>query len=209
MPRAALPGSRGENRGAQDVHSIPQYSDRHYCSTQQLRTLIGQWTHTRGPSKRELLSLLGHLSHAATVIPPGRTFVRHLINAASQEGDLQWWLTFALHHFASLNVQCRADLQWYTVVRRGNLATGTPNSLAYFGRVRHMGVRGISVRATVTRLVSIAEVGGVGERAHLRQGNGPSSGCCSSLGSVLDPFLGCVPFRQLASGRRNQLRDVL
>ena len=71
----------------------------------QLHVLLEQWMNRRAPIKRELLSLLGHLSHAATVIPPGRTFVRHLTEAASQ--------VQALHHHVCLNVQCWADLQWW------------------------------------------------------------------------------------------------
>ena len=73
----------------------------------QLRCLLREWEGKRAPIKRDLLSLLGHLSHAASVIRPGRTFVRHLIDAASQ--------TRALHHHVRLNAQCRADLQWWTI----------------------------------------------------------------------------------------------
>ena len=71
----------------------------------QLHVLLEQWMNRRAPIKRDLLSLLGHLSHAATVIPPGHTFVRHLTEAASQ--------VRALHHHVRLNVQCWADLQWW------------------------------------------------------------------------------------------------
>ena len=56
-------------------------------------------------SKRELLSMAGLLSFAAKVVPPGRTFVRRLFNAAAdmafmdkqvavpQEAteDIHWW----------------------------------------------------------------------------------------------------------------------
>ncbi len=63
----------------------------------QLHCLLQEWEGKRAPIKRDLLSQLGHLSHAASVIRPGRTFVRHLIDAASQ--------TRALHHHVRLNAR--------------------------------------------------------------------------------------------------------
>ena len=74
----------------------------------QLHCLLREWEGKRAPIKRDLLSLLSHLSHAASVIRPGRTFVRHLIDAASQ--------TRALHHHVRLNAQCRTDLLWWTTL---------------------------------------------------------------------------------------------
>ena len=49
-----------------------------------LKALLKQWHDRKAVQKTELLSLLGHLSHAAMVIQPGRVFVRHLIDAAKQ-----------------------------------------------------------------------------------------------------------------------------
>ncbi len=69
----------------------------------QLHSLLRQWEEKRALIKHDLLSLLGHLSHATSVIRPGRTFVRHLIEAAG-----------ALYHHVRLNAQCREDLQWWT-----------------------------------------------------------------------------------------------
>ena len=71
-----------------------------------LHTLLQQWQNRKvSPSKRELLSLLGVLSHAATVIRPGRAFVRNLIQAST--------CTKLLSRAVRLNVQCRADLTWW------------------------------------------------------------------------------------------------
>ena len=70
--------------------------------------LVREWVGKKGCRKRELESLLGHLPHAATVIHPGRTFVRRLIELvtafrhkdhwirlnASTHSDLMWWLTY-------------------------------------------------------------------------------------------------------------------
>ena len=70
-----------------------------------LRTLLAEWQDRRAAKKRDLLSLLGHLSHASTVVRPGRIFVRHLIDASTQAG--------APHHFVRLSQQCRANLTWW------------------------------------------------------------------------------------------------
>ena len=42
----------------------------------------------RHGKKRELLSLLGLLNHAATVVRPGRVFMRNLIEASTTVKDL-------------------------------------------------------------------------------------------------------------------------
>ena len=49
----------------------------------QLHVLLEQWMNRRAPIKRDLLSLLGHLSHAATIIPPGRTTIPYKTKAAT------------------------------------------------------------------------------------------------------------------------------
>ena len=50
---------------------------------QVLRNMLVTWGQRKAASKHELLFLLGHLSHASTVLPPSRTFVRHLITAST------------------------------------------------------------------------------------------------------------------------------
>ena len=56
---------------------------------------------------RELESLLGHLSHAATVIKPGRTFLRQLFPLLH--------VGRAPHIHIRLNAGARADLLWWKV----------------------------------------------------------------------------------------------
>ncbi len=70
-----------------------------------LKAMLSLWHSRKAAPKRDLLSLLGHLAHASTVIHPGRTFVRHLIEAST--------LATAPHHYIRLNRQCRADLLWW------------------------------------------------------------------------------------------------
>ena len=73
-----------------------------------IQSLVREWRTRKACRKRELESLLGHLQHATTVIPPGRTFVRRLIELLSAfknkdhwvrlgdstRSDLAWWLAF-------------------------------------------------------------------------------------------------------------------
>lgn len=72
---------------------------------QRLTSLISEWVGKRACKKRELQSLLGHLQHAATVVRPGRTFVRRLIELLSvfKQGD----------HWIRLNMSTRSDLTWW------------------------------------------------------------------------------------------------
>ena len=70
-----------------------------------LRSTLQQWVERRSCTRRELESLLGHLSHAATVVRQGRTFLRQLFPLLS--------LDRASHHRIRLNAGARADLRWW------------------------------------------------------------------------------------------------
>ena len=50
---------------------------RSWCAPKSHRSM------QRSVCKRDLLSLIGHLNHAATVVRPGRTFIRSLIDAST------------------------------------------------------------------------------------------------------------------------------
>ena len=63
------------------------------------------WRGRRSATKQELQSLIGHLSHAATVVQHGRTFLRRMI-------DLCKWAGQA-HHHVRLSQEFRSDLQWW------------------------------------------------------------------------------------------------
>ncbi|XP_071948885.1 uncharacterized protein [Antedon mediterranea] len=58
-------------------------------------------------TKRELLSLLGHLNFACRVIHPGRSFVSHLISLSTTVKKL--------HHHIRINKDCRADLAMWSL----------------------------------------------------------------------------------------------
>ena len=70
-----------------------------------LQELTRQWSQRRACTRRDLESLLGHLSHAATVIRYGRVFLRQLFSLLS--------LDRAPHHYIRLNAGARADLRWW------------------------------------------------------------------------------------------------
>ena len=59
----------------------------------------------RSGSKRELLSLIGLLNHAAKVVRPGRAFIRSLIDCSGRAEGLE--------HYVHLNGAARAELAWW------------------------------------------------------------------------------------------------
>ena len=73
---------------------------------QRLRQEIRHWQARRAGTKRELLSLIGSLQHAASVVPAGRSFTRRLIDASKSRRQLA--------QYVRLNAEARADLQWWS-----------------------------------------------------------------------------------------------
>ncbi len=67
----------------------------------------------RSGTKRDLLSLIGLLNHAASVVKPGRTFLRSLIDVSCS--------VKALDHHVHLRSKARADIVWwYTFLESWN-----------------------------------------------------------------------------------------
>ena len=70
--------------------------------------LLEVWSTRTTCTKKELLSLIGSLSFAAKVVPPGRTFIRRLLDLSCSASalsdvlvlddearlDIQWWVSF-------------------------------------------------------------------------------------------------------------------
>ena len=71
----------------------------------QLQLTISHWRGRKACRKRELLSLIGSLSHACKVVRSGRTFLRRLIDLSTKATRLD--------HFIRLNGEARADLEWW------------------------------------------------------------------------------------------------
>ena len=72
-----------------------------------IRATLREWAGRSNPTKRQLQSLIGLLSHAATVVRLGRTFLRGLIELMkiAERGTQKVRLT----------TQCKADIQWWSV----------------------------------------------------------------------------------------------
>ena len=72
---------------------------------EKLKELVALWGVRKGCRKRDLQSLIGHLSHACKVVRPGRRFLR---------GIFGWLTQFRRKdHFVRLNASFRADLEWW------------------------------------------------------------------------------------------------
>ena len=69
---------------------------------QRLLQLVSEWEKRKSCTRREMESLVGTLQHAATVIRPGRSFLRRAINLLTG--------TKQQHHHIRLNTQFRADM---------------------------------------------------------------------------------------------------
>ena len=80
-----------------------------------LKQLIHLWTETKSCTRKELESLLGHLSHVATILPQGCTFLRSLFSQLQHAR--------APHHNLRLNLSARADLKWWATFLRDRNGT--------------------------------------------------------------------------------------
>ena len=72
---------------------------------QRLRSMLGSWLGRKACKKRELLSLIGSLTHACRAVRPGRSYLRRLINLSTSPRHLD--------QFIRLNREARADMEWW------------------------------------------------------------------------------------------------
>ena len=68
------------------------------------KTTVHEWLRKGNATKREVLSLVGILQHAAKVVRPGRTFVSRMHTTAARLRELD--------HFTRLNKEFQSDLCW-------------------------------------------------------------------------------------------------
>ncbi len=73
--------------------------------------LLREWSHKQAYTRHQLESLLGYLSHAVTVTPQGRTFLRSLFSLLPRK--------LHPHHHLRLNLYAKADLAWWTTFPHG------------------------------------------------------------------------------------------
>ena len=71
-----------------------------------MRELICAWQGRRNCTRKEMESLLGHLSHAATAVCPGCLFLRQLFALLPHAPKP--------HHYIRLNLSVKANLAWWS-----------------------------------------------------------------------------------------------
>ena len=71
----------------------------------ELKSLIAQWKYKQASTKRQLLSFIGKLAHAAKIVKPGRTFLRRMLDVAHSVNDL--------NHYVKLKSDFKSDLAWW------------------------------------------------------------------------------------------------
>ena len=72
---------------------------------ERIQLAIQEWLNKRSATKREILSLVGVLQHAAKVVHPGRTFVSRMYAVAAKVQELDY--------FTRLNKEFQSDLHWW------------------------------------------------------------------------------------------------
>lgn len=72
-----------------------------------LKMVLKRWETKRAGKKRDLLSLIGYLQHAAKAVRQGRSFLRRLIKASTVVDNLDGFLR--------LNVVAYSDIKWWSV----------------------------------------------------------------------------------------------
>ena len=142
-----------------------------------LCSMLADWDGKRNASKHELQMLLGYLSHATTVVRPGRPFLRWLIDIAKKP-------RLAAQR-VRLNLDCRADLAWWaTFIEEWNKGwfSSHPSSWPNAGIrcLRYMGVR--RPLREITKLVPAPVASVMGGRKHCNQGTGADINQCSCMG---------------------------
>ena len=70
-----------------------------------LRTELGKWRGKKACRKRDLLSLIGVLSHACKAVKARRSFLRRLIDLST--------IAKHLDHFVRFSRDARSDVEWW------------------------------------------------------------------------------------------------
>ena len=86
-----------------------------------IRELLRTWCGRHSRKCSDFESLLGHLSHAATVICQGRIFLRHLFTILTS--------TRSWHHYVHLDGTASADLLWWDYFLTGMVQCSSPSLL--------------------------------------------------------------------------------
>ena len=76
-----------------------------------LREELRSWRSRSAGTKSSLLSLIGSLQHAASVVPAGKEFLRRSIDASKGRRQLS--------EIVRLNAEAKADLRWWNSFLEG------------------------------------------------------------------------------------------
>ena len=90
-----------------EIDSVSQVLRLPAGKLERLQRELARWGTKRQASKRELQVMIGLLNHAATVVRPGRSFMRFLIEA-SKRPRRQF-------HKTRVDAGCRSDLSWWSL----------------------------------------------------------------------------------------------
>ena len=109
-----------------------------------LRELLHGWINTRNPSRRQLESFVGHLSHASLVISQGRAFLHRLFSCLK--------LVHSPHHHVRITSEARADILWWDCFVQGwnglsFMAPSSPSIHVYSDAAWYMGAERSSLLA--------------------------------------------------------------
>jgi hypothetical protein len=140
-----------------------------------LQDLIMQWQGKRASTKRDLLSLIGHLSHACRVVKSGRTFLRRMIDLSATPKEL--------HHRVRLNKGFQSGGQ-----RFSRAGTGFPCLVEFFAsshrrRWHQMHQVVGAVGRTTTQVPGFTGI--VGPNSHHYKGAAANCGSMCSVGPVV------------------------
>ena len=89
------------------IHSTKMELRLPHDKLSRLKHLIQAWLGKKSCTKRQLLSLIGYLQHASTVVKSGRTFLRRMIEASKRSGHLDAPMR--------LNAEFRCDVIWWSL----------------------------------------------------------------------------------------------
>ena len=87
---------------------------------------VRKWRSRKAATKKQLQSLIGLLSHAATVVIPGRAFLRCMIDTMI--------IPKCQHHHVRLNQDFQSDIQWWARDGTGSQSFQHSRSLILSGR---------------------------------------------------------------------------
>ena len=98
----------------------------------ELIALLDEWANKRWCKLKALQSLVGKLSHACTVVPLGRTFLRRLLDLLKAHSSKK-------SRFIRLNNECKLDIEWWRSFLPGwdgvyffSICLSGPQSLTFF-----------------------------------------------------------------------------